>query len=398
MLLLTAAAFAFPVTDPDACAPARLRTGQRELYLISTSPAGEPFSYIGHAALWIRDPGKRLNHIFEFGAINSDKQEPLSALLLGNLSCWWLRGGIDRRLAWYEKTGRRVIAQPFVLPDALQGELIDRIYAVNGTLEQSYTFDWRTRNCATEIRDILDDVLDGQLSEKLAVPAPLTPRQEVLRYVAAHPWAWLGLHLQAGPDVDVPITRWQAAFIPERLTEVLMDTPVTLPDGAQVPILGEPCLLNGGAHDWAGPTPPNWNPRLGAIGLLLAGIVGGAGRGERRALRRIAGGALIGIGLLGGLLGTASIALWMASSLTVYGPNENWWLTNPATFLLIPAGRAAIRGDWPAWLRRGLVGLLAAASAGLLLDLTPLTRQDNAGFFALMWPILAATVWLSRRD
>jgi hypothetical protein len=395
--LLTTAAFAFPITRPDACSPAILRTGQREIHLISTSPAGEPFSYIGHAALWVRDPAQRLDHIFEFGAINSARQEPLSALLLGNLKCWWLRGSIDKRIGWYRKTGRRVIAQPFVLPDDLQDQLFERIYSINGTMSQSYIFDWRTRNCATEIRDILDDILDGQLSTALSDPAPLTPRAEVLRYLSAHPWAWLGWHQQAGPDVDVPITRWQAAFIPERLTESLMDTPITLADGTTAPILGTPCLLNKGTHDWAGPKPPDWNTRLGGIGLLLAGILGGAGRADRKALRRVAGGVLMGVGLLGGLLGTASIVLWLVSALTVYGPNENWWITNPATFLLIPAGRAVIKGEWAGWLRQGVVVLLALASVGVILDLTGLTSQDNAGFFALMWPILAATVWLSRR-
>ncbi len=397
MLLLTAAALAFPVTRPDACSPSRLRAGERELFLISTSPAGEPFSYIGHAALWVRDPSVRLDHIFEFGAINSDKQEPLSALLLGNLRCWWLRGGIEQRIGWYRKTGRRVIAQPFVLPEPLQDQLFDRIYAVNGTLDRSYIFDWRTRNCATEIRDIVDEILCGQLKAQLSEPAPLTPRQEVLRYLSAHPWAWLGWHHQAGPDVDTPITRWEAAFIPERLTESLMGASVTLPDGRTGPILGEPCLLNRGSHDWAGPQPPDWDARLGGIGLLLAAVIGGAGRRERAALRRVAGGVLIGVGLLGGLLGTASMVLWLTSSLTVYGPNENWLVTSPATFLLIPAGRAVIRGVWPGWLRGGMLGLLGLASAGVLLALSPLTDQDSAGFFALMWPLLAAAAWLSRR-
>lgn len=390
MILLTSAALAFPVERAEACSPTRLRSGERELFFVSTSPAGEPFSYIGHAALWVRDPSIRVDHVLEFGAINSKIQEPLSALLLGNLKCWWLMGGIDKRLSWYRKTGRRVFAHPIVLPESAEDEMFARLHGIIRDLDQSYTFHWRTRNCATEVRDVLDEVLDGQLSAQLTGPAPLTPRQEVLRYLSAHPWAWAGWHHQAGPQADVAMTEWEAAFVPERLVSALIQTPIRRPDGTQAPILGEPCMLNDGRYSWAEPEPPDWTPLLGGLGLLLAGVIGGAGRAERVVLRRLAGGTLMGVGLLAGLLGTMSVVLWAASALTDYGPNENWWLTNPLSWLLIPAGLAVMRGKWTRWLRAGVGVLLALASVGVVLELSPWNVQDNTDFLVLLWPILAA--------
>ena len=398
MLFLTATALAFPVDDPPECSPTPIYEVDRELYFVSTSPGPEPFSYIGHAALWIREPGRQLNHILEFGAINSSAQEPFTALLMGNLKCWWWRGTINKRVNWYRETGRRVIAQRIVLPDDAEARLFQRLYDINDNREQDYNFDWQTRNCATEIRDILDEATQGQLSAQLTDIAPQTARQEVLRYLSAHPWAWVGWAHQAGPRVDDAITRWDATFIPERLVESLMQSPVQQGGGTTAPLLGEACLINAGSHDWAAPEPPNWNARLGAVGLALAGMVAGAGRASRKGVRAIAGLSLMALGLLGGLLGSANMVLWLASDLPVYGPNENWWLTNPATFLLIPLGRAVTRGQWAGWLVKGSALLLGLASVGVVLELTPLSHQDNAGFFALLWPVIAAVAWLAWRS
>ena len=112
----------------------------------------------------------------------------------------------------------------------------------------------------------------------------------------------------------------------------------------------------------------DWRAAMGGIGLALAGVIG-AGAAKRPALRRVGGGVLIGLGLLAGLLGTASPLLWSLSALTDYGPNENWWVTNPLSWMLIPAGVAVMRGRWPGWLRIGLPVLLALATVGVLLEL-----------------------------
>ena len=197
--------------------------------------------------------------------------------------------------------------------------------------------------------------------------------------------------------VDVPISQWDATFIPERLTEALMQTSVRGEDGEPAAMLGPACLLTPGTHDWAQPEPPNWNGVMGAVGLALAGLIGLTGRSSRKGLRRLCGGVLGGLGVLGGFLGTANLVLWLTSTLPVYGPNENWWVSNPLTLLLLVAGWAVIKQRWSGWLRGGLLVLLALASLGVLLELSPWNVQDNAAFFAVFWPVIAATVWLSRR-
>lgn len=383
------------VFDPEMpCTVQRPPQAPVEVYLVTVSPGPQAFSFVGHAGFWIRDPRNGIDHIVEFGAINSRLQEPVSALVLGDLRCWWRVSSIrQNQRDWYDAE-RRAIAQKLSLPPEAMRALLEIVYdAADHREERSFVFHWRDRSCATELRDVLDQALSGGLKAALDVPAPLTARQEVLRHLQPHLWAWVGWHHQVGAVADLPQTRWQAAFAPVRLAEALDDFEVRWPDGETRPIVEQTCSLSQSGSPWPAAAPPRtgW---LAAIGALLGGAIVGAHRAERH---RVVGGLAILIGVLGGLLGTANLIFFAISDLEVYGPNRNWLLTSPLTLGLIACGVAWWRGARPQW--AAILAAVLAVLAGLSLVLypVPIYAQQMLGFVGLMLPVLAAFAWAGRR-
>ncbi|MEL6348717.1 MAG: DUF4105 domain-containing protein [Myxococcota bacterium] len=393
-LLLAAAAMAAPFSDLDDCPLDEPPRDDIELYVVTVSPGSQPFSFVGHAGLWVRDPARRIDHMLEFGAINSSVQEPLSALLMGTLACSWRVDMMNRQQRIWTKTERQAVAQKLDLPDDALRPFVEEVYAAaDSRRETTAIFHWKERSCATEIRDILDRALSGQIEAQLSAVAPLTPRQEILRHLGPHWWAWVGWHHQAGASVDRPQTRYDAAFAPIRLAEGLVDVQVQHPDGPRS-LISETCRLAEGRHRWPAEGPPQRIGWMTLIGVVFGGSVVALGQAGRH--RAVAIAAIL-IGVIGGVLGTANVVLAAVSALDAYGPNRNWFVTSPLTLALIACGVAWWSGRRPRWAAIAAATLAILSLLGVLIAPVPVVVQQNLDFLGLMVPILAALAWVGRR-
>ena len=268
------------------------------LHLVTISPGAQPFSYCGHSALWLRDPKRHIDHILEFGAIDSGAQEPLSGLMAGTLQCTWWVQPVENKRRTLERNSRTAIAQQLSMsPEALEGITRD-LHAIARDPDRSYPFHWRARSCSSEIRDLLTTHLP-ELREQLTDPAPQTARQEGLRHLAPHIWAWLSWHALSGPQADAPMDVWESLFVPVRLREHADRLVTRWPDGQQRPLVAETCLLVQGTHPWPAESPPQRTGGMLAAGLALGGGLVALSRSTR--LRIIGGGlwSVLGV-LLGG--------------------------------------------------------------------------------------------------
>lgn len=377
------------------CDTSTLSFGEREQYLVSSAPGEQAFSYIGHVGLWIRDGQRNIDHIIEFGAINSQRQEPLTALLLGDLQCSWRVRPFQKEFDYYARADRLAVAQRIELPPEMEWAFVTQIYdAAAQAGDETFLFHWRKRSCASELRDILDRATDNQLSAQLPGMAPLSARGEVLRHLARVPWAWFGWSLFAGAQVDQPISVWDSLFVPRRLVLAANDWTVRWPNGDERPLIAETCTIFDGQDNWPASSPPDHTLRLWLAGLLLGGGVAGLGKRHRR----VVGAGVAVFGLLSGLLGTAGLVLFGLSTLDAYGPNRNWLFINPLNFALVGLGISWMRRRSPWWGWPVSAALAALAALGLPLWLVPLWPQaDHLGFLGLMLPGLVAVAWLSRR-
>src|SRR5690606_39035189 len=134
-----------------------------------------------------------------------------------------------------------------------------------------YTYDYFRDNCSTRVRDALDRVLDGRLSQVLRARAgPNTYRSEALRLTAADLPISTGIDIGLGAFASEPLTAWEEAFVPLRLRDHRREATVTAADGREVPLVLEERVLHESSRpaDRAEP-PARLAPSLVA-GILLA--------------------------------------------------------------------------------------------------------------------------------
>jgi len=398
-LLWTMGALAQATLDGSAppCNTDKLRFAQRQQYVLYAAPGQAPNTYIGHAAIWLRDARNNVDHVLEFGAFDKDVQNPAAGLVLGDLSCHWQVRNFKGEEKFYRRRDRSAGAQRLSLPPAVEQAFVDRVYGIAGRAEEvSAPFHWRTNSCATTIRDLLDEVTDGQIAAQLQAPAALTPRQEVLRHLAREPWAWFGWGLLAGAPVDRAQTVWQSMFAPAQMATHLPTVTLRWPDGSDRPLVSEECTIHpNGALDWPAPQPPNHTPLMWAGGLALGGLLAGL---EAAGRRRLAGAGVAMLGFVLALVGVIDVALYAFSLLDAYGPNRNWLLTNPLSGVLALLGGAWAIGRAPAWGAQASAALAALAALSLPLALVPvLSQEGHLGYVGAFLPALVAAAWIGRR-
>ena len=261
---------------------------------------------------------------------------------------------------------------------------------------RAYRYHWHWDNCATRVRDILDQATNGALQSLKDQERSSTPREEVLRHLGPDWPAWFGWHFMASSYAEQPYDGWSELHVPVRLMEALEETHLTWPNGEKRPLVSKSCTKVDGTHDWAPESPPDRTAALWGIGLAWAGLIVGAGRRPSIAFRLLSTASMALIPMFAGLFGSTIFFLYFASTLDGFGPNENWFHASPLTCLLIPA-------IW-CWFRRShrlqfwttIATVIAGISSlGVLLD--PLLEQQNGDLIGLFWPPILATTWLLHR-
>ena len=148
---------------------------------------------------------------------------------------------------------------------------------------------------------------------------------------------WLGFDIGLGPFADVPLARWQEAFVPMRLADSLREATGT--DGRPL-VASEQRLL---PHRIA-PEPAGVRAAAGGRGCCRASPRRwrcSCSAGARRACWRR---SRCRSGRSAALLGLLMLFIWFGTAHRAGWANQNLLLFNPLCLLLLPGGwRAAAR-------------------------------------------------------
>lgn len=395
-----AALAASPRAEAGACSHAR-RGDPLKVHLLTTSPGALIFNSMGHTAISISGGPLKEAEVYNWGAFNGQTQSVLSEFLTGRME-FWLAAEVWK-VQWKRtvRQDRTMVAQELNLPQARAAELLDILQEEHKPENRYYVYHYAHDNCATRARDVLDRVTAGALQQALEVPAETTGRFEGSRHLAQWPVVAFGFHFLASSFLDQPLTEWTAGMVPERLMKSLSKVEATegWPDGRPRPLVAETCTLRKGTNHWAREAPlPRWPPALAGLVLAVAGgaLAVGGGRG-----RRVAGGVLLGLPLLlGGILGTVTLALWANSDLDGVGPTENWAFTGLQSFVVFGLLVRALRDRAGARARATSAVLAGVGLAYPAVKLALGLPQDNWDMVGTFLPALVAAavvVWARRR-
>jgi hypothetical protein len=202
-LLISSALFAAPKLSDRA-----------SISVITCSPGNELYSVFGHSAIRVSDP-EGADFVYNYGTFSfSDDFYLLFAQ--GKLNYRLSRTDFNGFIYEYEMTQRGVYEQVLDLSP-------ERVQAVFDFLEinylpenQYYLYDFFYDNCATRVRDVLNQTLGDDLTYHSNFASDSASfRNMIDLHLAALPWADFGIDLVLGAPCDKKLQDQDNMFLPD---------------------------------------------------------------------------------------------------------------------------------------------------------------------------------------
>lgn len=313
-------------------------TDELEVYLLTTGPGNAMYSKVGHSALWISGGGYE-ERVLNWGAYDSDQEYFLWKFFMGTAEYKLSIMSRQRNDLRIHNENQNLRAQHLNLPPEMKAQLKEKLDWLMLPENRNYLYHWEKQNCATLIRDVLDDVTNHAIQNTHAHKTLPTKRQEVLRHVESNFAFWFGWHYMGSAYADMTYDQWNFLHIPQRLMETIDQTTITWEDGWERPLVDYSCILHQSSmlqesNGWAKPVSPDHTLLLWAIGTALGGLCWWMQQSTTY-LRWIVYGILSVFWMGFGLLSAFFMFCWLCSSLDGYGFNANWYYSSPL-FLLLP--------------------------------------------------------------
>jgi len=329
--------------------PARALAAEPTVYLVTMHPGEALFTGFGHIAFRVVDPDAGTDDVYDYGTYEAD--DPLLAwkFLVGTLPYFCSHTTYQDMVAWYSQDFGGIVLQELVLTPGQVGRLRARIAHDCLPENAAYQYHHFTNNCSTRLRDILDDLLGGELSRATVGRGAGRSIRDLIDSSMARwefsitRWVVFGL---LNYEIDSEADRWQQMFLPWYLGREL--------EGLSQPAFpGTPPLVRSRTvdlgRDRAEPTLPGLG--FGIVFLALVVSVCSVPFALRRLGKVVTSGSFPGprwgnalaralvllAGLFGGLYGVLLAFTWIVSPYPETGPNLTLLCFHPVHLLLVVA-------------------------------------------------------------
>ena len=350
--------------------------------LLTCSQGRDISSAFGHSALRVKDLRNGRDMVFNYGTFSFQEPHFMLNFLRGDLNYFLSVSSFQQFKRSYEATGRGIYEQTLNLTPLQAADLYSFLIDNYKPSNRYYLYDFLQDNCATRIRDIFDRGKDFSIKDTLT---GMTYRDELTRLVGDRRWMMFGIDLILGARVDREITVRETAFLPDRLSEVLMNYSNTELDGT-------PLASAGSTLSSPAPEPGRWMDILSKASspftvftlLFVLYLVFYLRSGNKWKFMSICSTVLY---IILGLGGVIICLMWFATNHVWTADNWNLLWMNP--LFLIPVCMPSC------WAKNMIIDLLAAvAGIGLICSwLLPQTFHPATAVIILLTVLMA----LSRR-
>jgi hypothetical protein len=257
--------------ETDSGAAGSVLSESARISLVTILPGKKVYSLFGHNALRVYDPERGIDTAYNYGTFHFGNPLTFSAkFAYGDLYYRLDRQSYERMVAFYPvEEGRPIIEQVLDL-DPEQREAIFRFLEWNAQPENaSYRYDFYYDNCATRIRDVLENTLGKDLQVGTADPGG-TMRQLLDPYLAERSWLHFGMDAGQGLPADAPATWRTELFLPDRLASWASAARVREPGGGRS-LVARTDTIGWTPASAAPRAAPNWP--LGVMTAVLALVI-----------------------------------------------------------------------------------------------------------------------------
>ena len=188
------------------------------IYLHTVDPGNDLYSKFGHSALRIHDEKTGWDQVYNWGIFDFSDPQFIPNFYRGILI--YRLGDYPNSLAEkiYRAEGRRAIEDELSLNEEEKKRLVEKIIWNTQKQNRFYNYQYYDDNCATRIRDYIDEAVGLRLSQQTKhVSSNESFRQRSSTYLGPLSFVWFGLNLITNSRLDRTMSSWQQMFLPEEL-------------------------------------------------------------------------------------------------------------------------------------------------------------------------------------
>lgn len=329
-----------------------------QVSLLTCDPGDELYSAFGHNAIRIFDKNSGNDFVFNYGTFDFNTPFFYVKFTQRTLDYMLSVTTYDRFLIEYNHNRRGVREQILDLSPEQTMKMYEFLQINYLPQNRFYRYDFFYDNCATRIRDAMEEILGDQLdwNEELLADEK-TFRNLIDEYVYRLPWADFGIDLALGSVIDVKAEEREKQFLPEYM-ESAFGRAMIVGDGPTRPLVKESRVIldfpeRTAVMDLSNPHIIWWALAIAVFILTYIGF--------RR--KKLFKGFDIAFFSILGLLGLLVVLLWFFTfhSQTKYNWNILWAF--PGHLLL---AIALLRNNTKAWVSRYLLAAMILTNLTLV--------------------------------
>ena len=299
-----------------------------DIYLVSTEGGDQVYSLFGHTSIEIDFP-HYFDNFYDYGFFTFDDGFYIN-FALGKLYYNIYRTNAQWRMDSFRYEDRTVHRTLLPLSAAKKKGVMDFLDYNALPENNTYLYDYYRDNCATRVRDIIDEATGGKFKKWAEeIPSGQSFRSSSNHYMQAQFFPAFAINYLEGPKVDHLLSRYDMMYLPEELMKGVedyfdVDTEIAYETVSRKPYRGLSLMANSVI-----------------LGVVLFAFIYMEGRLERKWLRRTLD-ILMGIVyILFFVMSSVLLFMMVFTNHDVTYMNENILFLNP---LIIVFALDAFRG------------------------------------------------------
>ncbi len=213
---------------------------QAEIAVITIGPyQGEVWSAFGHSGIRVVDPKLGIDWFYNYGLYDFDQENFFLNFAQGLLKYKVGVTKYEHAVRFYKKQNRYVKEQFLNLTSDEKEQFFNFLQNNVKPENAEYLYNYVYDNCATKIRDVIDELYVGRVTYDLSYKVEgKTIRDLMEDYLDYQPWGDLGIDIGLGTQVDREAKAEEYMFLPEYIYLALDKAEISR-DSVTVPFISK---------------------------------------------------------------------------------------------------------------------------------------------------------------
>ncbi|MEK6154878.1 DUF4105 domain-containing protein [Flavobacteriaceae bacterium 3-367] len=186
-----------------------------QISVLSCGAGSDLYTTFGHSAFRVQDADLGIDVVYNYGTFNFDPPGFYVDFARGKLIYRLSRQRLDNFLFDYEMENRWVKEQLLDLTTTEKNALFQFLENNYSPENREYQYDFFYDNCASKIRDVLQEVLGNRLVfDESYLENPYTFRELIHQNLSTNSWSAFGIDLALGCVIDKKASASEHLFLP----------------------------------------------------------------------------------------------------------------------------------------------------------------------------------------